>query len=120
MASASQCWADGVSRPLTSTRAAVRLPISGGSGLDIFNGRVPRSSLPTTDCSLNGKNGDFDPAVDRFLDVSKFPSQTAIRGIGNSTRYNPKLREFPNFNENISVAKLFHFFGERARARNPG
>ena len=23
------------------------------------------------------------------------------------TRYNPKLREFPNYNENISVAKTF-------------
>ena len=93
--------------------------ISGGSGLGIFNGRSPAFVTSYEGLQPQWTEGDFDPAVDRFQDVSKFPSQTAIRGIGNSTRYNPKLREFPNLNENISVAKLFHFFGERARARNP-
>ena len=35
-----------------------------------------------------------------------FPTQgtgTALNSIGNATRYNPKVRLFPNLNENISV-----------------
>jgi len=28
-------------------------------------------------------------------------------GFGNSTRYNPKVRTFPNLNENVSVARAF-------------
>ena len=30
------------------------------------------------------------------------------------TRYNPKLRNFPDYNENISVAKSFYVFSEHA------
>jgi hypothetical protein len=51
------------------------------------------------------KGSEFDPAVDRFLNLSVFPAQPAA--FGNSTRYNPKVRAFPNFNENISIAKSF-------------
>ena len=39
-----------------------------------------------------------------------FPRQgpgTPYSGIGNLTRFNPKVRYFPNLNENISVAKSF-------------
>jgi len=39
-----------------------------------------------------------------------FPLQgsgTGFNQIGNDTRYNPKLRLFPNLNENISVARTF-------------
>ena len=39
-----------------------------------------------------------------------FPLQgtgTALNGLGNETRYNPKVRLFPNYNENISLAKTF-------------
>jgi hypothetical protein len=32
---------------------------------------------------------------------------TLYAGIGNATRYNPKVRQFPNYNENFSVAKGF-------------
>jgi hypothetical protein len=60
------------------------------------------------------KNGSFDQGVDRFFDKSAFPNQNVI-GIGNSTRYNPKLREFPFYNENVSLAKVF-WAGERFSA----
>jgi len=30
-----------------------------------------------------------------------------LAGIGNATRYNPKLRLFPNLNENISLTRSF-------------
>lgn len=54
------------------------------------------------------KGSKFDPSVDRFMDRSVFPSQP-IAGFGNATRYNPKVRAFPRFNENISLAKSFSF-----------
>ena len=39
-----------------------------------------------------------------------FPNQgsgTALNAIGNETRYNPKLRLFPNLNENMSLTRTF-------------
>jgi outer membrane receptor protein involved in Fe transport len=59
------------------------------------------------------KGEKFDPAVDRFLDPSAFPAQPNEL-FGNATRQNPKVRAFPSFNENISVAKSFAF-GEQTR-----
>ena len=55
--------------------------------------------------------GSFDPSVDTFFvpyGTGAFPKQgagTAFTGIGNATRYNPKVRLFPNLNENLSLAK---------------
>jgi hypothetical protein len=59
------------------------------------------------------KGGSFDPSVDNFLvpyGSGPFPNQgtgTALNGFGNSTRYNPKVRQFGNYNENVSVARSF-------------
>jgi hypothetical protein len=70
------------------------------------------------------KNGSFDPSVDNFfVPLCKDPAATCSGpfpyqgvltdpqqrnvGFGNSTRYNPKVRYFPNFNENMSVARSF-------------
>jgi Carboxypeptidase regulatory-like domain len=56
-------------------------------------------------------NGSFDPSVNNFFvpyGTGPFPTQgpgTNLSGIGNVTRFNPKLRYFPNLNENMSVAK---------------
>jgi Carboxypeptidase regulatory-like domain len=58
-------------------------------------------------------NGSFDPNVDHFFvpyGTGPFPTQgtgTALNGLGNSTRYNPKVRLFPNLNENMSVTRTF-------------
>ena len=55
----------------------------------------------------------FDPSVNNFFvpyGTGPFPTQgsgTALNLIGNSTRYNPKLRLFNNLNENISATKTF-------------
>jgi hypothetical protein len=60
------------------------------------------------------KGDKFDPNVDRFFQpASYFGTQPSV-GIGNATRLNPKMREFPNFNENISLAKVFNLHGERS------
>lgn len=56
------------------------------------------------------KNGNFDPTVDNFLTAAAFPAQglsSPDNAFGNSTRYNPKLRTFPNLNENVSVMRAF-------------
>ncbi|HTB11939.1 MAG TPA: TonB-dependent receptor [Bryobacteraceae bacterium] len=58
-------------------------------------------------------SGKFDPAKDNFFvpyGTGPFPLQgltTAYNSIGNDTRYNPKLRLFPNLNENMSVTRSF-------------
>ncbi len=58
-------------------------------------------------------SGKFDPAKDNFFvpyGSGPFPLQgtnTAYNSIGNDTRYNPKLRLFPNLNENMSVTRSF-------------
>ena len=58
-------------------------------------------------------SGKFDPSVDKFFTpfgTGPFPNQgsgTGLNLIGNSTRYNPKLRLFPNLTENLSVTKTF-------------
>jgi len=48
--------------------------------------------------------------VDNFLTAAAFPQQglnTPDNGFGNATRYNPKVRFFPNLNENVSVMRAF-------------
>jgi carboxypeptidase family protein len=58
-------------------------------------------------------SGGFDPGKDNFFvpyGTGPFPLQgsgTGFNGIGNVTRYNPKLRLFPNLNENMSLTRSF-------------
>jgi hypothetical protein len=58
-------------------------------------------------------SGGFDPGKDTFFvpyGTGPFPLQgsaTALNSIGNDTRLNPKLRMFPNLNENMSVTRAF-------------
>jgi hypothetical protein len=62
--------------------------------------------------------GGFNPSTDNFFVPycstagaacsGPFPNQgsgTALNSIGNETRYNPKLRLFPNLNENMSLTR---------------
>ena len=68
--------------------------------------------------------GSFDPTVDSFLDPycqqasgscsGPFPHQGDLKnpqdgnlGFGNATRYNHKVRQFANLNENVSIARNF-------------
>jgi hypothetical protein len=72
--------------------------------LPIFNGPT-RPVVTSYDNWRAPIRGDkFDPAVDRFLDISAFPAQPAHE-FGNATRFNPKVRAFPNLNEDISLGK---------------
>jgi hypothetical protein len=65
-------------------------------------------------------NGKFDPTVDAFLVPycsspstpcnGPFPYQSAQaqdNSFGNATRLNPKVRQFPNLNENLALLRSF-------------
>ena len=81
----------------------------------IFNG-ANRATVPTYDgWRAPTKGGSFDPNVDSFLQPVSFFGAQPTTGFGNETRYNPKLRYFPNFNENISLARSINLHGEQKR-----
>ncbi len=73
--------------------------------------------VPAYITSYNGwrssYSGSFNPQVDSFFvpyGTGPFPVQgsgTALAGIGNATRFNPKVRLFPNLTENISITRVF-------------
>ena len=103
--SAIQYYASG--RPI-GINSGIDLPISPNVG-------IRQAATITTYDNWRGAmaSGIFDPnpaapnGGDRFLQPrSFFPAQPTDR-VGNATRANPKLREFPNYNENISVGKTF-------------
>ncbi|MEO8371067.1 MAG: hypothetical protein ABI806_17925, partial [Candidatus Solibacter sp.] len=45
--------------------------------------------------------------VDRFFQPASYFGVQPSVGIGNATRFNSKMREFANLNENVSIAKVF-------------
>jgi hypothetical protein len=87
---------------------ALTLPIyaSGAAG------RVPAYVTSYNGWQPNWPGG-FDPGKDNFFvpyGSGPFPIQgtgTALNSIGNVTRYNPKVRLFPNLNENMSLTRSF-------------
>ena len=90
---------------IQSYQRGLPLALSRNNPLVIFNS-VTRPTITSYDnWQPTWQNGSFDPAVDRRLDRSVFPAQPV--NFGNATRFNPKLREFPNLNENISLGKSF-------------
>jgi hypothetical protein len=76
-------------------------------------GRVPAYVTSYDGWQPSWTNGSFDPGKDKFFvpyGTGPFPLQgstTALNGIGNVTRLNPKVRLFPNLTENLSVARSF-------------
>jgi hypothetical protein len=92
-------------------------PVSVGTTISfpIFNG-TNRATVPTYDgwrASTSG--GSFDPNKDSFLQPVSFFGPQPTTGFGNETRYNPKLRYFPNYNENLSLARSINLKGEQKR-----
>ena len=87
--------------------------VSTSYSLPINNGRTPAYVTSYDGWRAQTKGGSFDPSVDNFFvpyGTGPFPIQgtgTALNGLGNETRYNPKVRQFPNLNENLSIAKTF-------------
>jgi hypothetical protein len=117
----------GVSRPLDYVIGGWRLSgiatyasgqplsLSTSNTVPLFGGGL-RPIISTYDGWRPATKGDhFDPAVDRTIQpASFFPAQPS-NTFGNATRYNPKFRSTPSYNENISLAKTFSIT-ERFRA----
>jgi hypothetical protein len=89
------------------------LAISRNNPLPLFNASARPFVTAFDNWRAPVQGDEFDPGVDRFLDRAAFPAQPAHL-FGNATRYNPKVRTFPSFNENVSLAKSFQF-SESAR-----
>jgi hypothetical protein len=85
---------------------------TGVQGLFVNNNRATISTYDGWRGATQG--GGFDPGVDRFVQPASFFPVQANNVFGNATRYNPKFRQFPNLNENISLGKSFAFT-ERVR-----
>ncbi|HJZ98218.1 MAG TPA: TonB-dependent receptor, partial [Candidatus Solibacter sp.] len=86
--------------------------VTANGTLPIFNG-TNRPVVTTYNWRAPISGSDFDPNKDKYLDASVFPTQPA-GVLGNSPRRNSTVRNFSNYNENVSVAKTFHIT-ERAR-----
>ncbi len=88
------------------------IAVSTNLSLPIFAGRVP-AYVTSYDGWFADYGGSFDPSTNnRFVPYGSGPfplqgSTTGLNSIANETRYNPKARNFPNLNENLSVTRTF-------------
>ena len=83
----------------------VSFPIFGGTN---------RATVPTYDGWRGSYTGNFDPYADSFFQPVSFFGTQPTTQFGNETRYNPKLRYLPNFNENLSLARSFTLKASRS------
>lgn len=85
------------------------LPLGLGTtvGFPMFNGGN-RPTISTYEGWRRPIQGsEFDPSVDRFVQPASFFGVQPTDRFGNMTRYNPRFRELPILNENMSLAKSF-------------
>lgn len=94
-------WLLGV---VASYRSGTPIGIGGGPNLLLFNGGNRPNRVPGVPERVSLKGGSFDPAVDLYLNINAF-SQPAPFTIGNVSRFEPSLRTFPFFNEDLSAIK---------------
>jgi hypothetical protein len=110
--------------------SGVPMPLTGAFGFP--TGTIGnRPYIATYDDWRPALKGDkFDPNVDRYIkaptlanwngDVATITSQGFFplqprNQIGNMTRTNPKLRDFPQFNENVTLSKTIVFGKDNRR-----
>jgi hypothetical protein len=91
-------------------------PISLGTSVSfpIFDG-ANRATVPTYTGWRGTYSGKFDPNADSFFQPVSFFGAQPTNQFGNETRYNPKARYLPNYNENISLARSIDLKGESKR-----
>jgi hypothetical protein len=91
-------------------------PISLGTSVSfpIFDG-ADRATVPTYTGWRGTYSGKFDPYADSFFQPVSFFGTQPTTQFGNETRYNPKSRYLPNFNENLSLARSIYLHGEQKR-----
>jgi len=84
-------------------------PMALGTPISFPIGEFTNQAQITTYNGWGGTySGRFDPNTELYLQPqSFFPTQT-YNSMGNATRYNPKMRYWPSFNENENVARTFN------------
>jgi hypothetical protein len=120
-------WAIGNWRVSTINLYSSGIPVSVSTSLTLpiyAAGDSGSTRVPAYVTSYNGwqpsYSGQFNPSTDTFFVPycasataacsGPFPNQgsgTALSSIGNETRFNPKLRLFPNLTENMSLTRSF-------------
>jgi hypothetical protein len=85
--------------------SGVPIGVTSNGSLPIFNG-TNRPWVTTYDWRAPVSGSSFDPNKDKYLAASAFPTQP-VGVLGNAPRRNPFLRNFPSYNENVSLAKTF-------------
>ncbi|HEU0123050.1 MAG TPA: carboxypeptidase regulatory-like domain-containing protein [Bryobacteraceae bacterium] len=88
-------------------RSGTPLAISGGPALPLFGGNN-RPNWISSDVRSSVSMGSFDPARDRYLNISAF-SQPALFTIGNAPPRMPNVRTPTFLNEDFSIFKNVHF-----------
>ncbi len=83
------------------------LALSTTVGPPLFNGRKVPWITTYDNWQPAFTNGSFDPQLDRTIQPASFFPAQPNNTIGNATRFNPKFREFPAKNENVSLQKVF-------------
>jgi len=89
--SAVQYYSSGYPIALATT---VSLPIFAGPN---------RPTVPSNYGWGCSKTANFDPSVDTFFQPASFFGTQPSNTFGNAPRYNGACRQFPNFNENVSL-----------------
>ena len=82
------------------------LSVTRNAPLPIFNGRNSAYITSYDGWRASTPSGGFDPNAGLFYNPAAFPAQP-VGVLGNETRFNPKVRAFPNLNENLSLGKTF-------------
>jgi hypothetical protein len=80
-------------------------PMGLGTTISFPVNTANRPYVTTYDGWRGTSTGAFDPNVNSFLQPASFFGTQPTDRVGNMTRYNPKLRNFPSLNENVSLAK---------------
>ena len=89
---------------LSGTPIALTTTVSFPLGDGTF---VNTPTITTYDGWRGTYTGKFDPNKDKFFQPASFFGPQSTTQYGNATRTNPKVRNFANLNENISLAKSF-------------
>jgi hypothetical protein len=92
---------------LQSYASGFPLALTRSNPFPIFNGATRPTITSYDNWRAPTKGANFDPAADLFLNPAVFPTQPLA--FGNDTRFNPKMRALPAFNENASLGKTFAF-----------
>jgi hypothetical protein len=83
--------------------------VSGGGVIPLSNGGNRPNRVAGVSARTDVPNGDFDPALDRYLNINAF-SQPAPFTVGNAPPVLGNVRTFAFLNEDFSILKDFALY----------